>query len=293
MKAIKKVFIACIALVMFACVLFGTLSHQSVKASTTTVKINDLSTNLNTSSAKKISLGTYNSSPIIWTVIGYNGTGVCSSENTITLITTDIVGTEKYSKNGSNTYSSAQADMMNYSMKLYLDALANTLDSGAKNALVKVTVDKWSGFFVPISQTIFFDLNTSIRNIEKAYLTVDGNVDSNGRYNKYNTTATNNNRCWTTIDTTKIESVELGDDGIYTLNFKPADKNILSFGANMIEAQTVYFGSYDSTDDGIDNPTPIKWKVLGYNGEAFGYLKTYDKAGYLTLFLVPRIDMVK
>jgi len=64
----------------------------------------------------------------------------------------------------------------------------------------------------------------------------------------------------------------------------PADKNILSFGANMIEAQTVSFGSYDSTDDGVDNPTPIKWKVLGYNGEAFGTTKNYDKAGYITLF---------
>ena len=286
MKAFKKLFIACSVIIMFACVTLGALSLQPVKANAATAEISDLAVNLNTDRAKKIRLGTYNSQPITWTVIGYNGTGVCSSENTLAIMADDIVGTERFSENGSNMYSSASADVMNYPMKLHFDALANTLDNSTKNALIKNVVDNWSGYFVPINKNIFEALHFSVRNIGKSYLTVDGNVNETGKYVKYKTAATNNNRCWTAIDTTKIESVELGEDGIYTLKFKPADKNILAFGANMIEAQTVSFGSYDSTDDGVDNPTPIKWKVLGYNGEAFGGTKKYDRVGYITLFSI-------
>ena len=286
MKAFKKLFIACSVIIMLACVTLGALSLQPVKANAATAEISDLAVNLNTDRAKKIRLGTYNSQPITWTVIGYNGTGVCSSENTLAIMADDIVGTERFSENGSNMYSSASADVMNYPMKLHFDALANTLDNSTKNALIKNVVDNWSGYFVPINKNIFEALHFSVRNIGKSYLTVDGNVNETGKYVKYKTAATNNNRCWTAIDTTKIESVELGEDGIYTLKFKPADKNILAFGANMIEAQTVSFGSYDSTDDGVDNPTPIKWKVLGYNGEAFGGTKKYDRVGYITLFSI-------
>ena len=286
MKAFKKLFIACSIIIMFACVTLGTLSLQPVKANAATAEISDLAASLNTSRAKKIRLGTYNSQPITWTVIGYNGTGVCSSENTLAIMADDIVGTERFSENGSNMYSSASADVMNYPMKLHFDALANTLDNSTKNALIKNVVDDWSGYFVPINENIFKVLHFSVRNIGKSYLTVDGNVNETGKYVMYKTAATNNNRCWTAIDTTKIQSVELGEDGIYTLKFKPADKNILAFGANMIEAQTVSFGSYDSTDDGVDNPTPIKWKVLGYNGEAFGGTKKYDRVGYITLFSI-------
>lgn len=286
MKAFKKLFIACSVIIMFACVTLGALSLQPVKANAATAEISDLAVNLNTDRAKKIRLGTYNSQPITWTVIGYNGTGVCSSENTLAIMADDIVGTERFSENGSNMYSSASADVMNYPMKLHFDALANTLDNSTKNALIKNVVDNWSGYFVPINKNIFEALHFSVRNIGKSYLTVDGNVNETGKYVKYKTAATNNNRCWTAIDTTKIESVELGENGIYTLKFKPADKNILAFGANMIEAQTVSFGSYDSTDDGVDNPTPIKWKVLGYNGEAFGGTKKYDRVGYITLFSI-------
>ena len=286
MKAFKKLFIACSVIIMFACVTLGALSLQPVKANAATAEISDLAVNLNTDRAKKIRLGTYNSQPITWTVIGYNGTGVCSSENTLAIMADDIVGTERFSENGSNMYSSASADVMNYPMKLHFDALANTLDNSTKNALIKNVVDNWSGYFVPINKNIFEALHFSVRNIGKSYLTVDGNVNETGKYVKYKTAATTNNRCWTAIDTTKIESVELGEDGIYTLKFKPADKNILAFGANMIEAQTVSFGSYDSTDDGVDNPTPIKWKVLGYNGEAFGGTKKYDRVGYITLFSI-------
>ena len=288
MKAVKKLFIACSVIMMFACVTLGTLSLQPVKANAATAEISDLATSLNTSRAKKIRLGTYKSQPITWTVIGYNGAGVRSSANTLTLITTDIVGTEQFSKDGSNTYFSAPADMLNYPMKIHLDGLVNSLDANAKSALVKCSVKinsrtNWSGYFLPIDYDIYRALDESIRDINKKYLTCDGHVSTGAYYNytQYNTSATNNNRCWTTIDTTKIQSVELGDDGIYTLNFKPADKSVLAVNANLPHAQTVYFGSYDSTDDGVDNPTPIKWRVMGYNGDT-GY-NVHDKEGYVTL----------
>ena len=286
MKAFKKLFIACSVIIMFACVTLGALSLQPVKANAATAEISDLAVNLNTDRAKKIRLGTYNSQPITWTVIGYNGKGVRSSENTLTLITTGIVGTEQYSKNA-GLYS-AGSDELKYPMKIHLDGLVNSLDANAKSALVKSFVntssrsDFWRGYFLPIDSDIYSKLNEDIRNIGKNYLTSCGYVDASMYYGfKYDITATSNDRCWTTIDTTKIESVELGEDGIYTLNFKPADKSVLAVNAYLPKAQTVSFGSYDSTEDGVDNPTPIKWRVMGYNGDT-GY-NPHDKQGYVTL----------
>lgn len=54
MKAVKKLFIACSVIIMFACVTLGTLSLQPVKANAATAEISDLATSLNTSRAKKI-----------------------------------------------------------------------------------------------------------------------------------------------------------------------------------------------------------------------------------------------
>lgn len=130
-------------------------------------------------------MGTYKSQPITWTVIGYNGAGVCSSANTLTLITTDIVGTEQFSKDGSNTYFSAQADMLNYPMKIHLDGLVNSLDANAKSALVKCSVKinsstNWSGYFLPIDSDMYGSLDESIRDINKKYLTCDGHVSTGG-----------------------------------------------------------------------------------------------------------------